>query len=169
MFFAAWSWTWVLGALALTSGLVVLIHMLRLRRRRREVACLPLFEEALGDAAAAKRVDWIRRLLALLLSLAIVSALALALGDPRFTRDEEGRAVVLLIDHSLSMDAVHGGRTRLDHAKEQARRLVRGLGSGDVAAVVAMGDAPVPASPLTDDLEALDHAIESIPSGAGGA
>jgi hypothetical protein len=167
MFFASWTWTWVLGSLALTSALVVLIHLLRLRRRRHEVAYLPLFEEALGDAAAAKRVDWIRRLLALLLSLAIVSSLTLSLGDPRFDVGDDGRSIVVLVDTSLSMEAGRDKRARLELAKDEARSIVRGLGRGDFAAIVAMGETPLPLSPLTDDGLSLEHAIDTITRGLG--
>jgi hypothetical protein len=169
MFFASWTWTWVLGTLAATSALVVLIHLLRLRRRRREVAFLPLFEEALGDAASAKRVDWIRRLLALLFSLAIVTALVLSLGDPRTPAGDDGRSIVILVDTSLSMEAREGERSRLAMAKDAARAIVHGLAGDDRAAVVAMGDAPLPLSPLTGDVQTLDHAIDTIARGRGTA
>lgn len=169
MVFAAWTWPWVLGTLAAASALVVVIHLLRLRRRKLEVPFLPLFEEALGDASAAKKVDWLRRLLALLLSLAIVASLALSLGDPRFGTDDDGRAVIVLVDASLSMEARAGDTTRLEEARDAARRLVRSLGRHDEAAIVAVGEAPLPLTPLTPDVETLDHAIASIPRGRGAA
>ena len=147
------------AALALT----VVFYILKLRRRPVAVPFSPLWHSVLGDRDASKLFSQLKRWLSLLLQLALVTALLIALGDPRPTATlGEGRNLVLLIDASASMKAVDVTPTRLAAAKDEARKIVRGLGGSDRALVVQMGPVPVPLSTLSGDSTELVPAIDRV-------
>jgi len=150
-----------IGAAALS--LTVFFYILKLRRRPIAVPFAPLWHSVLGDRNASRLFSQLRRWLSLLLQLLLVLALVLALGDPRPTASlGQGRNVVLLIDASASMKAVDVKPTRLDAAKDEARRIVRGLGGSDRALVVQMGPVPVPHSTLSGDATELVPAVDRV-------
>jgi hypothetical protein len=147
------------AALALT----VVFYILKLRRRPVAVPFSPLWHSVLGDRDASRLFSQLKRWLSLLLQLALVTALLIALGDPRPTATlGEGRNLVILIDASASMKAVDVKPSRLSLAKDEARKLVRGLGGSDRALVVQMGPVPVPLSTLSGDATELVPAVDRV-------
>jgi hypothetical protein len=147
------------AALALT----VVFYILKLRRRPVAVPFSPLWHSVLGDRDASRLFSQLKRWLSLLLQLALVTALLFALGDPRPTATlGEGRNLVILIDASASMKAVDVKPSRLEVAKDEARKLVRGLGGSDRALVVQMGPVPVPLSTLSGDATELVPAVDRV-------
>ncbi|HSU42240.1 MAG TPA: VWA domain-containing protein [Polyangiaceae bacterium] len=151
----------VLGVGFGAAAVTVLLYLLKLRRRPVAVAFAPLWHRVLGDRDASRLFSKLRRWLSLALQLLLIALLALALGDPRPTNAlGSGRHLVLLIDTSASMQATDEKPTRLDAAKDAARRLVRGLGGSDRALVVAMGAVPVPLSTMSDDTTDLLVAVD---------
>lgn len=161
MILGALSWPLLLAILGATFALIVTLHLLRLRRRKVEVPHLVLFEESLGSAAAARRVDWLRRLLALLLSLLIAGAIGLSLGEPELRERSDGEATILVIDQSLSMEAIDAdGRSRRERAVEVAKRRIEAKSRRDAMAIIAMDHVPIPLSGLIRDKDALLDALE---------
>lgn len=161
MILGALSWPLLLAILGATFALIVTLHLLRLRRRKVEVPHLALFEESLGSAAAARRVDWLRRLLALLLSLLIAGAIGLSLGEPELRERSDGEATILVIDQSLSMEAIDAdGRSRRKRAVEVAKRRIEAKSRRDAMAIIAMDHVPIPLSGLIRDKDALLDALE---------
>src|SRR4051794_19000357 len=55
---------------------------------------------------------------------------------------EAKRSVIVLIDHSMSMEYAGAGVNSRERAQEEARRILGGLGPGDVANVMLVGPAP---------------------------
>lgn len=150
-----------LGAAAL--ALTVVFYILKLRRRPVAVPFAPLWHSVLGDKDASKLFSQLRRWLSLLLQLLLVLAMILALGDPRPTASlGQGRNIVLLIDASASMKATDVKPNRLTTAKEEARKILRGLGGSDRALVVQMGPVPVPLSTLSGDTTELVPAVDRV-------
>jgi hypothetical protein len=147
------------AALALT----VIFYILKLRRRPVAVPFSPLWHSVLGDRNASRLFSQLRRWLSLLLQLLLVIAMVLALGDPRPTASlGQGRNLVILVDASASMKAIDVKPNRLETAKEEARRVVRGLGGSDRALIVQMGPVPVPHSTLSSDATELIPAIDRV-------
>jgi len=142
---------------------LVALHLVR--RQRRE-AVVPFLELFVRDKSEARSLTFLsRRLLwlSLLLLLAIAGLLSLAMGDPRLAQARaSGRNLVIAVDVSRSMGASERGSTRLELAKDEARRVVRSLGPLDRATVVAIGAEPDGRSPLTDDRASLLAAIDSL-------
>jgi Ca-activated chloride channel family protein len=75
--------------------------------------------------------------------------------------------VVILLDASASMQAKDVSPTRFDAAVEVAREVVGGLGSGDVATIIAVGPQPQVLASATDDRTLLRRALESAASSDG--
>src|SRR5687768_7131451 len=117
---------------ALAGAIVVIFYILKLRRRLVGVPFSKIWERILRDKEATSLFSQLKRLLSLLLQLALLALLLLALGDPRRAASiSEGRNVVVLVDASASMKAVDVSPTRLEAAKERVRSMVRGLGGSD--------------------------------------
>ena len=142
----------LLGIFGAAGGLVVVFYILKLRRRAVPVPFSRIWDSVLRDKQATELFSRLRRLLSLLLQLALLGLLVLALGDPKPKEDlREGRHLVLLLDASASMKAVDVKPSRLAQAKLEAEKLVRGLGASGRAIVVQMGSVPTPRSSMSGD------------------
>ncbi len=162
----------LLQAGAVLAGLVVVFYILKLKRRPIPVPFSPLWKRILRDKEATSLFSQLKRLLSLLLQLALVALMLLALGDPRPTvTRHEGRHIVVLIDASASMKAVDvpqdgaaegKPRTRLDAGKERVREMIRGLGGQDRMIIAQMDAAVTPLSTMTSEISQLERALESV-------
>ncbi len=125
-FLSPWA---ALAVAAVVVPLLVLLYFLKLRRREAPVSSTLLWRRAVQDLQVNAPFQRLRRNLLLLLQLLVLAAGVLALARPVVqTSLSDEKRLVIVIDHSASMNAVEAdGRTRLDHARTQARRLVRAL------------------------------------------
>jgi hypothetical protein len=148
---------------ALLGAAVVVLYILKLRRRPVAVPFSRLWERILGDKEATSLFSQLKRLLSLMLQLALLALLLLALGDPRPAKNLlEGRNVVVLVDASASMQATDVAPSRLDAAKEEVKKLVRGLSGSDRMLVAQMDAAITPLTTLTSEVGALEAAAGSV-------
>jgi Ca-activated chloride channel family protein len=102
-----------------------------------------------------------------LLLLAALLIVALALAGPRWGERVQrvpasGADVVLLLDVSRSMRARDVAPSRLDRARETARRLLADLAAGDRAALAAFAGRGVLLTPLTTDKDALGEMLPAL-------
>ncbi len=154
------------------GGVVTLLYMLRLRRRRIEVPFGPLWQKVLAEKQTTSLFRVLKRYFSLLLQLAFVALLLTAIADPLWTGDaviehREPRApephhTLLVVDTSASMGAVdvHGGR--MAEALDKAHEVVDAMRTGE-SVMVARMDRDV--SAITDwstDREALHAAITAL-------
>ncbi|MBL8602216.1 MAG: VWA domain-containing protein [Myxococcales bacterium] len=148
---------------AAVGGAVVGLYLLKLRRRRVAVPYARLWERVVKEQPSASLFARLKRLISLLIQLAVVAALVLALGDPRPTgAARAGRNMVVLVDASASMKALDEPGGRIEAARRAVRRLVQQMGPAD-RMLVAQFDAEVTAlAPMTDDVEALDDAASRL-------
>jgi hypothetical protein len=162
--------TLVGGAFAFGAAALIALYVLKLRRRRVEVPFAHLWRRVLRDTESTALWRRLRRLVSLALQLLVLALLVCAIGDPRLAASDRGRTVVLLIDTSASMQTLDGAdagagrqpRTRLDDAREHARRLVRGLGGDDAAMLVALDAQPAPITGFTSDDRELLRALDGL-------
>lgn len=158
---------------AFLAGLVALAVpvILHLRHREKEkpfrFPSLMFLERIPIRTAHRRRItDW----LLLALRAAAVILLVVAFARPFLGRraagvaGEQTRAVVLLLDRSLSMSH----RDVWPAALDSARRILAGLGAGDRVAVVQFDEEAVVAQPLTEDHAAARAAVESTRPGSRG-
>jgi hypothetical protein len=152
---------YILGGAALV---ITLLYILKLRRRRVEVPFAQLWQRILVEKQTSALWRKLRRLLSLLLALAIAALLAFAAGDPRKVGlAQDGRTMVLLIDSSASMQAADSpGKNRLQRAKEEAKKITSDLGRDDFAMIARFDSQLIPLTPFEQDERLLAKAIEGI-------
>ncbi|HEX5139276.1 MAG TPA: BatA domain-containing protein [Planctomycetota bacterium] len=121
----------------------VLIHFFF--RRRHRVIRWAAMDFLLAALRKQKRRMEIENLVLLLLRCAAILLLALGLARPGCSAPSipfagGARAVVLVMDTSASMGAVHTGRTALDRGKERAAQFLSELPAGSKVTLVASRD-----------------------------
>lgn len=159
-----------LAEIAAAAGLAIaLLYVLKLRRRPVAVPFSRIWERVLRDKDATTLFSQLKRVFSLLLQLALLALLVLALGDPRAAVDDRhGRSLVVLVDASASMKATDVAtaldpkRNRLDEAKDEVKKLVRGLGGSDRMLVAQMDAAVTPVSTMTGDVADLEASLSRI-------
>lgn len=146
--FLAPQFLWALLALPV----ILALHFIRARRRRREVSAIFLWKEAKQVAEARRRFSptWL-----LVLQLAFAALAALALAQPRLAVAGLPERVIIF-DASASMAARDGDGVRIEKAKREALALLRG--AGRVTLVRAGLDAVV-VQPPSGERGALERAI----------
>lgn len=157
-------------AAAIAFPAVLLWYFLKLRRRPVRVSSTFLWNAAAADLQVNVPFRWIRPSWLLLLQLLIVAALVAAIARPAVEgAGGEGSRIVLLIDRSASMSALDGEperdgtrRTRLDEAKDRARRVIDRLGGGAQAMVVTFAARPEALTNLTRDRGQIRAALDAI-------
>lgn len=157
-----------IGAIAAALGaLAVLAYVLKMRRRRFEVPFSALWQRVLRERETTSLWRKLRRLLSLLLQLAVLALLVGAAMDPQLDAAPEGaRAVVIIVDASASMkatDAGPGGKApRIEEARDRAHALIDSLGGGDSAMVVRMDGRTTPLTRFESDKARLREAVDGI-------
>jgi len=149
---------------ALTIPPLIALYFLKLRRDVRLVPSTFLWKRAVEDLHVNAPFQRLRKSLLLLLQLLILILAAIALGKPMWeTAQTSESTIILLVDQSASMSVVEeGGRTRLDLAKEQARRVVENMSDDSRAMVIAFCDRARVFSSFDCDKQALRRKIDSI-------
>lgn len=151
----------IMGGVA--AAFTVALYILKMRRRAVSVPFAPLWRRVLKDQDATSLFSQLKRLLSLLLQLALLALLVFALGDPRPAASLlEGRSVVVLLDASASMQATDVAPSRLESAREQVRQLARGLSGSDRMLIAQMDATITPLSTLTGEVSDLEAAISRV-------
>lgn len=136
--------------LGLTAAAIpIVLHFLS-RRRLDEIPFAPLRFLIPTQERQMRRLN-LRRLLLLLIRVAIITAVVMAMARPTLTgglaglvRQGEGASVVLLVDSSASMRAQLTGGTLFDIAKREAGLIANELRREDEVAVVLFHDGAEP-------------------------
>ena len=151
-------------AAAATIPPLVLLYFLKLRRRPRTVPSTLLWKRAVEDLQVNAPFQKLRNNLLLLLQLLILLLAIIALAQPvlNISKRRESK-LILLIDNSASMATREAdGQTRLEIAREQARRMIDGMGEGQRAMVISFHDEARALGPFTDDRAELQRQIDAI-------
>ena len=158
-------------AAAIAVPALVALYFLKLRRRQLPVASTLLWKKAIQDMQVNAPFQRLRKNLLLLLQLLILAALLIAMARPTtHSLTAPGQRVVIVLDHSASMNATDGnnaGHTRLDEAKRTALELIDSLGdqTDDAAAgamVVSFAQQARVVQPFTSDFTLLRDAVRRI-------
>src|SRR5215470_15860485 len=155
---------WIAGGAAV---LAIGAYIIKMRRRRFEVPFSRLWQRVLEQRDANALWKQLKRLLSLLLILFIIGIMLFAALDPTLGAvDRKARSVVVLFDASASMKAMDGDdkgtKSRLDAAKDKAKRLIDGMGGGDVAMVMKVDGQATPMSRFSSDAPMLDKIIDGL-------
>ncbi len=163
MIFAGLPFATLATIFGLAAAAVVAFYILKLRRRVFAVPFAPLWQRILRDKEATSLFSKLKRLLSLLLQLALLAMLVLALGDPRAAATLiKGRNLVVLVDASASMQATDVGPSRLDSAKDEVKKMIRGLGGSDRMLIAQMDSSVTPLGPMSGDTSELDREIDAV-------
>lgn len=155
----------LLALLGVLGAIVVVLYILKLRRRRVAVPFARLWNHVLREKETTALFSRLKRLLSLLVQLLLLTALAVALGDPRLEGARTtGRHLVVLLDASASMQArdVGAGATRLAEGIRRVRKIVRGMSGPDRMLLARMDAEVTPLTPMTDDEQVLLAALEKV-------
>ena len=165
MIFAGLPFATLATVFGIAGALMLAMYILKLRRRVVAVPFSKLWHRILKDKEATSLFSKLKRLLSLLLQLALLALLVLALGDPRAAASLiKGRNLVVLIDSSASMQATDGGagETRLDAARREVKSLIRGMGGSDRMLVAQMDATITPLGPMSGDTSELERAADAV-------
>jgi hypothetical protein len=153
----------VLGVLGGFAAAVTVLYLLKLRRRQVEVPFVHLWQQVLAEKQTTRLFSALKRILSLLLALAVVAALAFAMGDPRYEgADDDGQTTVVLVDASASMQATDVSPSRLEAARAEVERLIEGLGGSDRMLLAQMDASTVPLTPLSGERRLLTEGLERL-------
>ena len=163
MIFAGLPFATLLTIFGIVGVGVVSLYILKLRRRTVAVPFSPLWQKILKDKEATSLFSKLKRLLSLLLQLALLLLLVLALGDPRAAATLiKGRNLVVLVDASASMQATDVAPSRLGAAKDKVKSMIRGLGGSDRMLVAQMDAMVTPMGPMSGDTGELERALDQV-------
>ena len=163
MIFAGLSAASLAAIFAIAGLAVVAFYILKLRRRTIAIPFSPLWARILKDKEATSLFSKLKRLLSLLLQLALLALLVLALGDPRAAASlVKGRNLVVLIDASASMQATDVSPSRLGVAKEEVKSMIRGLGGADRMLLAQMDAMVTPLCSMSSDTSVLERALDQL-------
>jgi len=145
-----------------TATAILVIFFLRIQHRRALVSSSLLWERVLERKKRRSLIEWLRRLISLLIALAIGLALAGAFGEAELGRaGREPRDIRLVIDNRPTMAALMGdGRSRLEHAMDRAGELLAGGSSADRFTVYDATGVVVAAA--TRDRDAVREALLDV-------
>ena len=148
----------------LLSAPIIFFYLLKLKRKRRVVPSVLLWQRALEEIEANAPFRRLRRSLLLILQLAALTALVFALARPLITtRALASGSTVIVLDSTASMSAGdQDGLTRLERARDLAREMVEGLSATDRAAIIESSSRVVVRSALTSDRAQLLRAIDDV-------
>jgi len=168
--FAAATGLW-LGLIALP---IIALYILKIRRHRRTVPYLELWQKLVSDRQFSTLFRKLQRILSLILQLLIALCLVLALASLTLSDSFlEEESVALIIDTSASMtgrESEDSERTRLEAAVERARELVEGRSAEDEFAVIAAGAEPEVLQGFSRSTLRLREALDAVaPTKAAGS
>jgi len=151
--------------LGLLAILPILLYLFRRKSRTVDVSTLIFFKEIAREHQESAWLRKLKRLVSLLLTLALLALAVLALGRLLFAPTAgEAKGVVLLVDRSASMAAVDssGGQDRLDRARDLLRMKLSLVPTGVPIALVAYDTRPEVLVPRTTNRREIDRALEAL-------
>ena len=158
-----------LVAAGITVPPLVLLYFLKRRHVPVTVSSTLLWARAIRDLQTNRLLQKLRRHLLLLLQLLILAMVLIAVGRPTVSgTDREGDRLIILLDHSASMNATDVAPTRLARAKHLALELVDDLRPNgparraEGAMVMSFARRAKVVQPFTTNRTLLGQAIESI-------
>ena len=152
----------------LSLALITALYLLRRRYLPRQVPSTFLWQRSLKDTEANRPFQRLRKNLMLPLQLLAAACLVLALMQPVTGGGTAGKTV-LILDLSASMEAKSGGITRLELAKQEARKRLRQLPAGEEVTILGAGEEVRQVLLSSRDPEEAERALDTLEAGRGGA
>src|SRR5437867_12658041 len=136
---------------ALTAGFVIALYFLKLRHRRVFVSSSILWLRVLDERQSYSLWEKLRRLLSIVIAVAIALLIAMSLGRPEIeSLTGKNQRIVIVLDTSPTMNTnTSDGKTRWQHAAERAKSLLDS--GGPTTEFRVLDTAEVTASAFTTD------------------
>ena len=139
------------------------LYFLKLKRHESVVPSTMLWKRAIEDLHVNSLWQKLRQNLLLYLQLLFVGLLILACIRPGWSgMNRVGERRIYIIDHSASMQASDSKPSRLDVAREKAKKLIQDAASNDSAMVIATSDRASVEQGFTNNRSLLEKAVERI-------
>ena len=149
--------------LLLTIPVVVLFHLLKIRRQQATVSSTLFWADSLRDQQASAPFRRLKPNLLLLLQLLAILFLALALAKPVRTVSATGyERNVFILDISASMQTRDLAGSRFTAAKNAALAEIERLRPGQQTMVITSGHEARVLVPFTEEQRALRRAVEGL-------
>lgn len=156
------SW-WQWGLLGLVPPAIIALYFLKLRRQPLAVPSTYLWSRAIEDLHVNSLWQRLRQSLLLFLQLLLIGLIGFTLLRPGWQGTKLlGNRIIFLIDTSASMSATDVGPSRLDHAKQQAKDLLKAMQQGDSAMVISFSNIAKVEQSFTENTDLLRSRIELI-------
>jgi len=157
--------------LALLLPGLVLLYFLKLKRPEVSVPSILLWQKVLEEMRVNSPFQRLRRSLLLLLQLVALSALILALAEPvRRGRTLAQESLLVLLDTSASMLTLEThGRTRLELAEDEARRLSEVLKGGGEMMLIGFDASARVLCPFTEKPSEIEDALRDVKGSHAGS
>ena len=142
---------------------IVVFYILKIRLRRHAVSTVMFWRQVLDEQNPRSIWQRLRHMVSLLLQLAMLALLVLALADPYFFWEvRSARRIVLVVDHSASMNSTDVKPSRLAESKRQAQQVIAGMRHRDEVALVAAGTQPQVLVGFTGRQRTLSDAVRNF-------
>ena len=152
-----------LGFIALLSvPAIILLYILKQKYKTYEVGSMALWEKVLVQSDGHKWRQKLKKNLLMFLQIAVALLLTVALARPFIASIGERENVVLILDSSLSMQAVDETPSRFEKAKEDMKKLVENAQEDTFFTVINFDDTPYALSTLNQDKSTVIRAIDAI-------
>ena len=151
---------WPLALLALVP-VIIFMYLLKQKAEKKEVPSLFLWKETYHNVEANTPWEKLKKNWLMILQIILLLLLIFAIMGPFLENcGRSSEHVVLVIDNSGSMNAIHDGeKTRLDKAISEATDYVKGLRQGTGISVISSSDSAILQVTSTED---RDEAVEKI-------
>lgn len=164
--------SWIPGFSSLASSALFLLlvpliifYFLKLKRPRMEIPSLALWRQVISDQRVNAPFQKFKRNLLLLLQIMLLCLLVLAAMQPFWRGDlDKANYLPVLIDNSASMGAIDEatGKTRLELAKAEVRRLIDGLLPGQQLSLLSVNSTARRMTAFTDNRVELTTALDRL-------
>ncbi|MSR56104.1 MAG: VWA domain-containing protein [Planctomycetaceae bacterium] len=144
---------------------LVIFYFLKLKRPRMDIPSLALWRSVLNDQRVNAPFQRFKRNLLLLLQALLLICLALAAMQPFWPSGaDRAQYLPILIDTSASMGALDtaGGRSRLEAAKEEIRKLIDNLLPDQRLSLIAVSSTARRLTDFSDNKRVLRDALAQI-------
>ncbi len=147
----------------LTIGIIVLLYFLKLKRQKKVISNLFLFNRMLVDQKANRPFQKLRRNLLLLIQILFLLLSIMGLSRPTFIKNIfSNYNYIILIDSSASMMATDDGESRFERAKERATEIISNFAESDMAMIISADTKTYIRAPLSRDKRALKKNIDTL-------
>ncbi|KPK15581.1 MAG: hypothetical protein AMJ62_08705 [Myxococcales bacterium SG8_38] len=154
---------WALAAMV-AIGIPIAAHLLRRQKLPQQTLPTIAFLQRIHATRAARLrvVDWLLLVIRVLLVAALVLVAAAPYRVVHSSLLDRQHALAVVFDDSLSMAAIHEGKTLIERAAELSMEQIGKLPEGSEASIVLAGNPPRVWVRRRSELDLIEHALREV-------